>query len=38
MVSFGASRNAVIFWQIISIILWAIIFALIGLGGLALFR
>lgn len=38
MVSFGASRNAVIFWQVISIILWAIIFALIGLGGLALFR
>lgn len=38
MVSFGASRNAVIFWQIISIIIWAIIFALIGMGGVALLR
>lgn len=38
MVSFGASRNAVIFWQIISIIIWAIIFALIAMGGMALFR
>lgn len=36
MVSFGASRNAVILWQIISIILWALIFAGIGLGGIAL--
>jgi hypothetical protein len=38
MVSFGASRNAVIFWQIISIILWALLFALIGMGGIALLR
>ncbi|MFD5224303.1 hypothetical protein ACFWHT_01640 [Microbacterium sp. NPDC058342] len=38
MVSFGASRNAVILWQIISIIVWAIIFALIGMGGVALLR
>jgi hypothetical protein len=38
MVSFGASRNAVIFWQVISIIIWALIFALIGMGGVALFR
>lgn len=38
MVSFGASRNAVIFWQVISIIVWAIIFALIGQAGIALFR
>ena len=38
MVSFGANRNAVIFWQIISIIIWAIIFALIGQAGIALFR
>ncbi|MEV7619004.1 hypothetical protein AB0N59_02590 [Microbacterium sp. NPDC089321] len=38
MVSFGASRNAVIFWQVISIIIWAIIFALIGQAGIALFR
>lgn len=38
MVSFGASRNAVIFWQVISIIIWALIFAAIGMGGIALFR
>ncbi|MDQ0614240.1 putative membrane protein [Microbacterium sp. W4I4] len=38
MVSFGASRNAVIFWQVISIIVWALIFGLIGMGGIALFR
>lgn len=38
MVSFGANRNAVIFWQVISIIIWAIVFALIGQAGIALFR
>lgn len=38
MVSFGASRNAVIVWQIISIVIWAIVFALIGQAGIALFR
>ena len=38
MVSFGASRNAVIFWQIISIILWGIIFAALAAGGVALLR
>ncbi len=38
MVSFGASRNAVIFWQIISIIVWAIVFGALGMGGVALFR
>ncbi|UNK70562.1 hypothetical protein [Microbacterium sp. H1-D42] len=38
MVSFGASRNAVIFWQVISIIVWAIIFAMIGQAGVALLR
>ncbi|WP_309064806.1 hypothetical protein [Microbacterium sp.] len=38
MVSFGASRNAVILWQIISIIVWAVVFALIGQAGIALFR
>lgn len=38
MVSFGASRNAVIVWQVISIIIWAIVFALIGQAGIALFR
>lgn len=38
MVSFGANRNAVIFWQIISIIMWALIFAGIGQAGIALLR
>lgn len=38
MVSFGASRNAVIFWQVVSIIVWAVVFALIGQAGIALFR
>ncbi|GGA76689.1 hypothetical protein GCM10011490_29320 [Pseudoclavibacter endophyticus] len=38
MVSFGASRNAVIVWQIISIILWGILFAVIGNLGLIALR
>ncbi len=38
MVSFGANRNAVIVWQILSIILWAVVFALIGQAGVALLR
>lgn len=38
MVSFGANRNLVIFWQVVSIIVWAIVFALIGQAGIALFR
>lgn len=38
MVSFGADRNLVIFWQVVSIIVWAIVFALIGQAGIALFR
>ncbi|MBN7793725.1 hypothetical protein JF550_03425 [Microbacterium esteraromaticum] len=38
MVSFGANRNAVIFWQIVSIIMWALIFAGIGQAGIALLR
>jgi hypothetical protein len=38
MVSFGAGRNVVIVWQVISIIIWAIVFALIGQAGIALFR
>lgn len=36
MVSFGASRNRVIVWQVISIALWAGLFALLGQAGLAL--
>ncbi|WP_336644947.1 hypothetical protein [Microbacterium sp. USHLN186] len=38
MVSFGASRNAVILWQVISIIVWAVVFAAIGQAGVSLFR
>ncbi|WP_413318669.1 hypothetical protein AA0Z99_01150 [Agrococcus sp. 1P02AA] len=33
MVSFGASRNAVILWQCISIVLWGVAFGLLALGG-----
>ncbi|HJB62280.1 MAG TPA: hypothetical protein H9769_01065 [Candidatus Microbacterium pullistercoris] len=33
IVSFGASKNKVIFWQIISIILWGVAFTLLALGG-----
>ncbi len=33
MVSFGASRNAVILWQCISIVLWGVLFGLLALGG-----
>ena len=36
MVSFGASRNAVILWQCISIVLWGIAFGLLALGGVEL--
>lgn len=35
MVSFGASRQAVVFWQIISITLWGIVVALVGTGIIA---
>lgn len=38
MVSFGASRNAVIFWQIISIILWGTAFGVLASLGVALTR
>lgn len=33
MVSFGASRNAVILWQCVSIVLWGVVFGLLALGG-----
>lgn len=36
MVGFGASRKAVIAWQIVSIILWGTIFGLFGVGILQL--
>lgn len=37
MVSFGASRNVVIFWQIISIILWGVLFGVLAVLGTDLF-
>jgi hypothetical protein len=36
MVSFGASRNAVILWQCISIVVWGVAFGLLALGGVEL--
>lgn len=36
IVSFGASKNKVIFWQVISIVLWGVLFALLALGGVEL--
>jgi CHASE2 domain-containing sensor protein len=39
MVSFGASRNAVILWQLVSIVLWAVVFGVLAtLGVQVLFR
>ncbi|GAB2510787.1 hypothetical protein [Paramicrobacterium agarici] len=35
MVSFGASKNAVIFWQIISIILWGLAFGVLASLGVS---
>ncbi|MFF2371662.1 hypothetical protein [Agromyces sp. NPDC058110] len=34
MVSFGANRNVVIFWQIISIILWGVVFGVLATLGI----
>lgn len=34
IVGFGASKNRVIFWQVISIVLWGVAFALLALGGI----
>lgn len=36
MVAFGAKKNAVILWQIISIILWGLAFSMLALGGMSL--
>lgn len=36
MVSFGASRNAVLGWQCISIVLWGVAFGLLAVGGVNL--
>ncbi|GAA2460691.1 hypothetical protein [Agromyces soli] len=38
MVSFGASRNAVIFWQIVSIVLWGVVFGVLATLGVSLAR
>lgn len=38
MVSFGASKNAVILWQIISIILWGLAFGVLTTLGVSLLR
>lgn len=38
MVSFGASKNAVILWQIVSIILWGVLFGVLTTLGLAVMR
>ena len=38
MVSFGANRNAVIFWQIISIVLWGVVFGVLATLGVSLSR
>ncbi|MCW4457793.1 hypothetical protein [Microbacterium sp. MPKO10] len=35
MVSFGASKNAVVFWQIISIILWGVAFGVLATLGVS---
>ncbi|WP_231443213.1 hypothetical protein [Brevibacterium zhoupengii] len=36
MVGFGANRNAVAFWQIISIILWGVLFGVLATLGIEL--
>ena len=38
MVSFGANRNTVVFWQIVSIILWGIAFGVLATLGVQLTR
>lgn len=35
MVSFGANRNVVIVWQIISIVLWGTLFGVLATLGIA---
>ena len=36
MVSFGASRNAVAIWQVVSIIAWGVLFGGLALAGVRL--
>ena len=38
MVSFGANRNAVIAWQIVSIVIWGVVFGVAASLGVALTR
>lgn len=38
MVSFGASRNAVIVWQIISIVIWGVVFGVLATLGVTTLR
>ena len=38
MVSFGANRNTVIFWQVISIVLWGVVFGVLTTLGVSLAR
>lgn len=38
MVSFGANRNTVILWQIISIVLWGVVFGVLATLGVSLSR
>ncbi|MCM3657051.1 hypothetical protein M3147_07260 [Agromyces mediolanus] len=38
MVSFGANRNAVIVWQIVSIVLWGVVFGVLATLGVSLMR
>ncbi|MCW2287067.1 hypothetical protein EDF60_1717 [Leucobacter luti] len=38
MVSFGASKNQVILWQIISIILWGVLFGVLATLGVSVVR
>lgn len=38
MVSFGASKNSVILWQVISIILWGVVFGVLATLGVSVLR
>ncbi len=38
MVSFGASKNVVILWQIISIIIWGVVFGVLATLGVTVLR
>ena len=38
MVSFGASKNAVILWQVIAITIWGVVFGTLATVGITLSR